>query len=255
MTTVHLTPEQVQSTVDGYAELRERPELPHVVLPGLRTPVRLVTRYADVKPLSRSRGSSATAGRSRANAKRRTRRTSWREAASAGLPAEYVKYFAGHLALFDGEEHARRRAPLTKAFTARRIAALREFVERTADGLLGAAERNGGRTDLLGEFAYPLSTQVICELVGVDERDRDQVCAWIRDFACGDGSRAGKALAGIVEYCKELIARRRAAPAEDLISALVEGARKSEDPLSDDELVGIVFLLIDTGIAPTASTC
>ncbi|MFD9421869.1 MULTISPECIES: cytochrome P450 [unclassified Streptomyces] len=115
-----------------------------------------------------------------------------------------------------------------------------------------AAERNGGRTDLLGEFAYPLSTHVICELVGVDERDRDQVCAWIRDFAYGDGSRTGEALVGIVEYCKELIARRRAASAEDLISALVEGARESEGPLSDDELAGIVFLLIDTGITPPA---
>lgn len=236
MTTVHLTPEQVQNTAAGYAELRERPELPHVVLPGLRTPVRLVTRYADVKAalteprLVRDRG-AIPSEREEAD-----RQDELMEAASAGLPAEYVKYFAGHLALFDGEEHARRRAPLTRAFTARRIAALREFAERTADGLLGEAEQNGGRTDLLGEFAYPLSTHVICELVGVDERDRDQVCVWIRDFAYGDGSRTGEALVGIVEYCKELIARRRAALAEHLISVLVEGARESEDPLSDDEL-------------------
>lgn len=223
-----------------------------MVLPGLRTPARLVTGYADVKAalteprLVRDRG-AIPSGSEEADPQ-----DELMEAASAGLPAEYVKYFSGHLALFDAEEHARRRAPLTRAFTARRIAALREFVERKADELLGAAEPDGDVIDLLGEFAYPLSTHVICELVGVDEKDRDQVCAWIRDFAYGDGSRMGEALVGIVEYCKELVVRRRAEPTEDLISALVEGARESEDPLSDDELVGIVFLLINTGITPPA---
>lgn len=251
-TAVHLTPEQVQNTAPGYAELRRRPELPHAVLPGLRTPARLVTRYADVKAalteprLVRDR-SAVPSGTEESDPQ-----DELMEAASAGLPAEYVKYFSGHLALFDGEEHARRRAPLTRAFTARRIAALREFVEHKADELLGAAERDGGGIDLLGEFAYPLSTHVICELVGVDDKDRGQVCAWIRDFAYSDGSRMGEALVGIVEYCKELIVRRRAEPTEDLISALVEGARESEDPLGDDELVGIVFLLINTGITPPA---
>ncbi|WP_063730405.1 cytochrome P450 [Streptomyces sp. RTd22] len=246
---VHLTPEQVEDPVRGYAGLRTRDELPHAVLPGLTTPVRLVTRYADVKAalteprLIRDRtripGDTDEAQASDAQ-------DELLEAASAGLPAEYVKYFAGHLALFDGEEHAHRRAPLTRAFTARRIAALRAFVERTADALVAEAEANGG-TDLLGAFAYPLATQVICELIGVEERDRDQVCSWMRDFAFGDGSRAGEALVALVEYAKELIARRRAEPTEDLISALLDG-----DRLTEDDLIGIVFLLINTGITPPA---
>ncbi|MFI0775404.1 cytochrome P450 [Streptomyces sp. NPDC021212] len=251
---VHLTPEQVEDPVRGYASLRTRDELPHVVLPGLTTPVRLVTRYADVKAalteprLIRDRtripgGAEAAEGPDAQD--------ELLEAASAGLPAEYVKYFAGHLALFDGEEHARRRAPLTRAFTARRIAALRAFVERTADGLIAEAGEQGG-TDLLGAFAYPLATHVICELIGVEEGDRDQVCTWMRDFAFGDGSRAGEALVALVEYAKELIARRRAQPTEDLISALLQGARDDEDPLTEDDLIGIVFLLINTGITPPA---
>lgn len=258
--TTHLTPEQVEDPVRGYADLRTRGELPHVVLPGLTTPVRLVTRYADVKAalteprLIRDRTrvpSDAEAADAVDAAEAPDAQDELLEAASAGLPAEYVKYFAGHLALFDGEEHARRRAPLTRAFTARRIAALRAFVERTADGLLAGAEGNGG-TDLLGAFAYPLATHVICELIGVEEGDRDQVCSWMRDFAFGDGSRAGEALVALVEYAKELIARRRAAPTEDLISALLQGPRADEDPLTEDDLIGIVFLLINTGITPPA---
>ncbi|QLH22749.1 cytochrome P450 [Streptomyces sp. Rer75] len=243
---VHLTPEQVEDPVRGYADLRTRDELPHAVLPGLTTPVRLVTRYADVKAALTEPRLIRDRTRIPGDTEASDAQDELLEAASAGLPAEYVKYFAGHLALFDGEEHAHRRAPLTRAFTARRIAALRTFVERTADALVAEAEANGG-TDLLGAFAYPLATQVICELTGVEERDREHVCSWMRDFAFGDGSRAGEALVALVEYAKELIARRRAEPTEDLISALLDG-----DVLTEDELIGIVFLLINTGITPPA---
>jgi cytochrome P450 len=46
---VHLTPELVEDPVGAYAEFRAQDRLPQVVLPGLTTPARLVTRYADVK--------------------------------------------------------------------------------------------------------------------------------------------------------------------------------------------------------------
>lgn len=253
---VHLTPELVEDPVGAYAEFRAQDQLPQVVLPGLTTPVRLVTRYADVKAalaeprLIRDRSKvpgGAGGGDPQAELV---------EAAFEGFPAEYAKYVAGHLALFDGEDHARRRAPLTRAFTARRIAALRSFVERTAEDLIrGLAEK--GEADLLGEFAYPLTTVVICELVGVDEADRGRVCDWIRDFAYGDGSRMADGLVGIVDYVKELIARRRAEPTDDLISALIEGGRDSkggdsDEAFTEDELVSVVFLLISTGITPPA---
>lgn len=260
---VHLTPELVEDPVGAYAEFRAQDQLPQVVLPGLTTPARLVTRYADVKAalaeprLIRDRSKvpgGAGGGDPQAELV---------EAAFEGFPAEYAKYVAGHLALFDGADHARRRAPLTRAFTARRIAALRSFVERTAEELIrGLAEK--GEADLLGEFAYPLTTVVICELVGVDEADRGRVCDWIRDFAYGDGSRMADGLVGIVDYVKELIARRRAEPTDDLISALIEGGRDSEsrdgdskggdgdEAFTEDELVSVVFLLISTGITPPA---
>ncbi|ADI09266.1 cytochrome P450 [Streptomyces bingchenggensis BCW-1] len=258
---VHLTPELVEDPVGAYAEFRAQDQLPQVVLPGLTTPVRLVTRYADVKAalaeprLIRDRSKvpgGAGGGDPQAELV---------EAAFEGFPAEYAKYVAGHLALFDGEDHARRRAPLTRAFTARRIAALRSFVERTAEDLIrGLTEK--GEADLLGEFAYPLTTVVICELVGVDEADRGRVCDWIRDFAYGDGSRMADGLVGIVDYVKELIARRRAEPTDDLISALIEGGGDSkggdskgsdgDEAFTEDELVSVVFLLISTGITPPA---
>lgn len=163
-----------------------------------------------------------------------------------GFPEEYLQYLSGHLALFDGDEHTRRRNPLTRAFTARRVSALRPFVEKTARELI-AGLAGHEQADLLGEFAYPLSTAVICELVGVDAADQDRVCEWIRDFAYGDGSRIAEGLAGIVEYGKDLVARRRAEPTDDLVSALL-----ADGGMSEDEIVTVFFLLINTGITPPA---
>ncbi|MET8546627.1 cytochrome P450 [Kitasatospora sp. NPDC004799] len=252
-TPVQLTPEDVENPVGAYARFRDQDELPLVVLPGLDTPVRLVTRYADVKAaLSEPRLVRDRTGLAAPTGDGADPQDELLAAAFDAFPAEYAKYLSDHLALFDGEEHARRRGPLTRAFTARRIAALRGFVERTGADLLADLAARSEPADLLNEFAYPLTTQVICELVGVDEADRPRVCDWIRDFAYGDGSRAVEGLVGIVEYTKELVARRRAEPAEDLVSALVHDVREGEQAPDEDYLVATVFLLINTGITPPA---
>jgi len=242
---LHLTPELVENPVGAYAGLRSRPGLGHVVLPGLDTPVRLVTRHEDVKAalteprLVRDRSTIPDSDMPDPQAELLAQGT-------GGLPPEYAQYLSGHLALFDGDEHTRRRSPLTRAFTARRVAALRPFVEKTARELLGTLAARE-QADLLAEFAYPLSTAVICALVGVDRADQDRVCGWIRDFAYGDGSRALEGLGGVVGYTKDLVARRRTEPADDLVSALL-----ADGGLTDDEIVTVFFLLINTGITPPA---
>ncbi|GAA3785831.1 cytochrome P450 [Streptomyces coacervatus] len=242
---LHLTPELVENPVGAYADLRSRPGLGHVVLPGLDTPVRLVTRHEDVKAalteprLVRDRSTVADSEMPDPQAELLA-------SGLEGIPEEYVQYLSGHLALFDGDEHTRRRSPLTRAFTARRVAALRPFVEKTARELIETlADRE--QADLLGEFAYPLSTAVICALVGVDAADQDKVCGWIRDFAYGDGSRVLEGLGGVVEYTKDLVARRRTEPTDDLVSALL-----ADGGMTDDEIVTVFFLLINTGITPPA---
>ncbi|EFL13223.1 predicted protein [Streptomyces sp. C] len=247
----HLSPDRLQDPATGYAGLGDGDGLPRVVLPGLRTPVRLVTRYADVKAAlteprlirDRTKVPGATDGPDAQDELL---------APLGDLPPEYARYVSAHLAFLDGAEHARLRTPLTRAFTARRVASLRPFVEESAARLIG--ELAGRKeADLLNEFAYPLATSVICELVGVDEADRARVCDWIRDFAYGDGSRMGDGLAGVVEYVKALIARRTAAPADDLISALLGGAREGgAGALDEEEITAMVFLLINTGITPPA---
>ncbi|GLF94967.1 cytochrome P450 [Streptomyces yaizuensis] len=246
----HLTPELLEDPVRGYADLRDRPSLTPVVLPGLTTPVRLVTRYADVKEalteprLIRDRGRiPGTEGV--------TDHQDELTDAFSDLPPEYIAFVNDHLALLDAEEHTSRRAPLTRAFTARWVTALRPFLEeRTAQLADDLAAQ--GEADFLHDFAYPLATSLICELVGVDAADRDQVCGWIRDFAYGDGTGVGAALEGIVGHLKDLIARRRAEGRDDLISTLIRSTDENGSPLTEERLVSTVLLLINTGITPPA---
>ncbi|GHH11872.1 cytochrome P450 [Streptomyces lanatus] len=245
-TPLHLTPELVEDPVGGYADLRSRPGLGQAVLPGLNSPARLVTRYEDARAALTEprliRDRSAVPGGSDMPDPQAELLAQGAE----GFPEEYLRYLSGHLALFDGDEHTRRRNPLTRTFTARRVSALRPFVEKTARELI-ADLAGREQADLLGEFAYPLCTAVICELVGVDAADQDRVCGWIRDFAYGDGSGIAEGLAGIVEYTKDLVVRRRAEPADDLVSALL-----ADGGMTDDEIVTVFFLLINTGITPPA---
>ncbi|MCX4824541.1 cytochrome P450 [Streptomyces sp. NBC_01142] len=255
---VHLTPELVESPVPGYAQLREQAPLVRVTLPGLETPVWLATRYDDVKAALSER--RLVRDRSKIpDVEEGPDATAELIEVTHAFPPEYIKYLDG-LALFDGDEHTRRRTHLTRTFTARRVNALRPHMERTTADLLRAlAEKR--EADLLGDFAYPLATSLICELIGVDEADRRQVGAWIHDFAFGDPDRSIAGLAGVVDHAKELIARRRSAPTDDLISALIragegnsgdEGSGGGPGPLTEDEIISIVFLLINTGITPPA---
>src|SRR5208337_4689297 len=72
----------------------------------------------------------------------------------------------------DPPDHTRLRGLVTKAFTARRIEALRERVREMADRLLEKVLPLG-RMDAIRDLAFPLPVMVICELLGVPDADRD----------------------------------------------------------------------------------
>jgi len=80
----------------------------------------------------------------------------------------------------DGAAHTRLRRLVVKAFTPRTVDALRPKIEESVDRLLDPlAEREGG--DIFEELAFPLSVNVIGELLGVPEADRPQFRTIARD--------------------------------------------------------------------------
>ena len=94
------------------------------------------------------------------------------DVADEGLPGPA---FARHMLAVDGDDHARLRRLVARAFVPSRIAALEPAIERLAHELLDELEAAGpeATVDLIAGYAHPLPFRVICELLGVPVEDRD----------------------------------------------------------------------------------
>jgi cytochrome P450 len=154
----------------------------------------------------------------------------------------------------DPPEHPRLRRPVQKVLTPRRIAQLRPRTARIAAGLADEMAAAGEVADLLAGYARPLPVTVLCELLGVPEADRARVSATVLRYdAAGEMPRVEDELAA---YFTGLITARRAAPGDDLLSALItvsEEAGQAERPLTATELVSTAFLLVMAGFDTTVN--
>src|SRR5690606_11933958 len=131
-------------------------------------------------------------------------------------------------------DHTRVRKLVNKAFTPRRVAALRERVAAIVDELLAPVR---GEMDVIDALAAPLPAIVIAELLGVPPEDHRQFKAWAAEIAASIGQpnfAAGRGASGfqqLLAYLSEIIAARRVEPRDDLISAMVQ-AQEENDALS-----------------------
>ena len=160
--------------------------------------------------------------------------------------------FDMHMLNMDPPDHTRLRKLVVKAFTARRIEALRPRVEEITAALLDRVDASG-EVELLDALAFPLPIQVISELLGVDESRRDDFRHWTNTLldASDDESRA-EAGTEMAAYLVELLAAKRQQPADDLLTALIE-VSEEEDRLSETELISMVFLLLVAGHETTVN--
>jgi cytochrome P450 len=160
----------------------------------------------------------------------------------------------------DPPDHTRLRGLVTKAFTARRIEALRDSIQLLTDRLVDKVAQRGSM-DAIRELAFPLPVLVICELLGIPEADRQR-------FVTGSSSGAAllnptpptraeldRANAGSLEssaYFEALFEQRRRDPQDDLITQLVQ-AEEAGDRLSTAELRANVSLLFAAGHETTVN--
>jgi hypothetical protein len=148
--------------------------------------------------------------------------------------------------------HTRLRQLAARPFTPRRIAGLRDRIVALADALLDRVDPAG--FDVITEYAELLPVAVIAELLGVPAELRPALRPWsnriVALYELGyDDETADAAVAAATEFTtalRELIAWRRDAPGDDLLSALVH-ARVDGDALTDDELVATAALLLNAG--------
>ncbi|WP_283133709.1 cytochrome P450 [Rhizohabitans arisaemae] len=156
----------------------------------------------------------------------------------------------GFFIFLDPPEHTRYRGALTGQFTVRRMRLLESRVAEIVTEHLDAMEAAGPPADLMADFALPIPSLVICELLGVPyddrevfQRETDVLIAF--DVGMDEAQAAMARLAG---YLLGLVARKRAAPSDDLLGGLAGGT-----DLSDAEITGMAFLLLGAGHETTAS--
>ncbi|MGK5498863.1 cytochrome P450 family protein [Streptomyces sp. URMC 125] len=153
----------------------------------------------------------------------------------------------------DGADHRRLRSLVTRAFTPRRVEALRPRVEELVSGLLDdlaeAAREGGGVADLRRHVAFPLPMSVICELLGVEPEHRLRLHRLSNRIVSTEISPEETVAANreMVALLAQVAAERRERPGDDLTSALIAAREEDGDRLSEQELVGTLLLMIVAG--------
>jgi cytochrome P450 len=182
----------------------------------------LATRYEDVRALLAS--PVVSKNRNRPDVARMT-------------DTPRVRHFQRQVEM-DPPHHTRMRHLIAKAFTAARVERFRPRIQQITDELLDAMAAAGPPADLNRMFSYPLTIRTICELIGVPADEQ---------------SRFHDTGAPPWDYMAELIERKRAEPADDLISALIRVRDEDDGRLSDHELHWWSTVLLLAGYETTAS--
>ena len=159
----------------------------------------------------------------------------------------------------DPPDHTRLRRLVSKAFTPRAIEALRPRITGLVDEMLDTAGRQG-QVDLVDALAFPLPFAVIGEMLGTPPADHERirqlsgtVVRSLEPVNDPDTARAiVEADAELTQIAAEMIAWKRANPAGDLLTALIN-AEDDGDVLDDDELIAQTLLLYIAGHETTVN--
>ena len=159
----------------------------------------------------------------------------------------------------DPPDHKRLRALVNKAFTPKAVNALEPQIRSLLGSLLDGIDDPGG-FDLMKAVAQPLPVIVIAEMLGIPPEDRAQFKVWsdqrartlepvIDDRERAASDAASKALDA---YFRPIIQERRAAPQEDIVSALAQ-AEEEGDRLTEREMLNMLRLLLIAGNETTTN--
>lgn len=175
-----------------------------------------------------------------------------------------------HLVNTDPPDHTRLRRLISKAFTKRRMEAMRSRTQQIAEELLDRMDPSG-TIDLVEDYAHPLATTVICEILGVPDNDRENFRIWATAMLTAPDAVVDGALtpqegyAAMRTFFSELLTRRRA-ELKDLADSATDGgdqqpdvltglivARDEGNRLSEIEMVSTAMLLLSAGQEPTVN--
>ncbi|GEP12619.1 cytochrome P450 [Methylobacterium gnaphalii] len=162
----------------------------------------------------------------------------------------------------DPPDHDTLREFVMKEFTIHRVNGLHGRVGSLVDDLI---ERCRGRDEvcLVEDLSYPLPVAVICDLLGVPEKDEPQFQKWATQLATAlepdarhdEASRHATVAAfdEISSYMRKLIRRKRRHPADDMLSGLAKPGREGNPSMGDIDLISTAILLLVAGHETTVN--
>ncbi len=174
---------------------------------------------------------------------------------SGPLHEEIVK----NIININGSDHGRLRRLVNPALSPRAVERYRPAMRRFLEQLLAEVPADG-RIDFVAAFAKPYPSLVIAEVMGAPLSDAPRLYHWSnwiqRQFDAGslmtERELIEEAVAEFYAYEDELIAARRPAPGDDLISSLIE-AEDAGDRLSHDELRNLILNILVGGVDTSQS--
>ena len=174
--------------------------------------------------------------------------------------ADIIRYLSLWMVFRDPPEHTRMRRLTSKVFNTRSMRAMHATIASLTEMLLDEiGERE--EFDFIESFAGPLPALVIMAMLGVPRAELARVKRMSDDMALFIGSSrtspekyatAEAATGEMAEFFRHMIAERRLAPRDDLLSELVH-LRDSGDALSEDELIATCILLLFAGHETTTN--
>jgi len=155
--------------------------------------------------------------------------------------------------------HTRLRTLVNRAFVSRHVEQLRPRIIRLANEMIDDFERDS--VDLIKSFAAPIPAIVIAEMLGLPAEMAPQLLNWsnrmvamymfgVTEAVEHDANRASF---DFMEYLRGVIAERRRAPREDLLTHMIT-AEHQGSVLSDDEVMSTAILLLNAGHEATVHT-
>ncbi|MEU4803890.1 cytochrome P450 [Actinosynnema sp. NPDC023587] len=163
-----------------------------------------------------------------------------------------IEQTPGGLGFADPPDHTRLRKLLTPEFTMRRLSRLVPRIDEIVTERLDAMAAVDGPVDLVREFALPIPSLTICELLGVPyaDRDRFQELAVARFDLFGGANSALGAISESLKYMEKIVRRERRDPGDGLIGMII---REHGDAVTDAELAGLADGVLTGGFDTTAS--
>ena len=172
---------------------------------------------------------------------------------------EHAEFFADRrpsILTTEGDEHSRLRRIVAPAFTPKAADRFRPSMREVIDRLLDPVVPTG-HTELVADVCEPYPIPIICRLLGAPEEDWQLFSRWATDLLrifnfnfAEDLPLIAAAQHEVSAYMRELIARRRRAPADDLLTDLI-AAEESGDRLSTEELESMAIAILVAGTDTT----